>query len=117
MKLIPVVGLAALISASAGSAALAQGARYPNENPNVEAYRDYQAQRDAYGDQVDAYARQRDDYAEQRDAYEQNAVDYRAERRAYERRLRAYEWAREAYDARYGPGAYEHYYRAPMAPD
>lgn len=116
MKLIPIVGLAALIAASAGSAALAQGARYPDENPNVEAYRDYQAQRGAYDDQVDAYARQRDDYAQQRDDYQQNAADYRAERRAYERRLRDYEWAREAYDAKYGPGAYEYYHRAPAAP-
>ena len=110
MKLIPLVGLAALMAAGAGSAALAQGQYAPYENPNVQAYRDYQTQRNVYDNQADAYARQRE-------AYDRNAADYGAERRAYERRLRAYERARAMYDAEYGPGAYEYYYRAPIPPD
>ncbi len=132
MKLVPLAGLAALLAVGAGSAALAQSqyepyndmSNYnappnypPGDNPNVEAYRNYQDQRSVYDNQVDAYARQSDTYDDQRGAYDQNAATYRADRRAYQRRLRAYERARADYDAEYGPGAYERYYAVPVDPD
>jgi hypothetical protein len=118
MKLMPIAGLAALIVAGAGSAALAQSdPNYPSGyNPNVQADQNYQAQKNAYDSQMDATARAQDDYAQQRGAYDQNAADYQAERRAYKHRLREYERARADYDALYGPGAYERVYPVPVAP-
>jgi len=131
MKLAPLAGLAALIAVGAGSAALAQSQYDPNDqapgyapnnyppgdNPNVQAYRNYQGQRNVYDNQVDAYANQRDAYDNQRGAYDQNAAGYRSDRRAYQRQMRDYERARADYDAQYGPGAYERYYAAPIDRD
>jgi hypothetical protein len=141
MKLMPLAGLAALIVAGAGSAALARGQPDPNnyppsayppnsyapngyapdsqgawQNPNVQADRNYQDQRNAYDNQADAAAQAHDQYNQQRDSYDQNASAYRADRRDYKRRLHEYERARADYDALYGPGAYEHYYPAPVEP-
>ncbi len=121
MKLIPLAGLAVLLAVGASSAALAQGQPDPNyapgDNPNVQADRNYQDQRNAYDSQVDANAQQRDDYDAQRGAYDQNNAAYHADRRAFQRRLREYDRARADYDAQYGPGAYERYYPAPVDPD
>jgi hypothetical protein len=121
MKLIPLAGLAALLVAGAGSAALAQSQSDPNyapgQNPNVQADQNYQAQKNAYDNQADAAARAQGDYAQQRDAYDQNSAAYQAARRDYRRRLHEYERARADYDALYGPGAYERYHAAPFDPD
>jgi hypothetical protein len=126
MKLTALAGLAALIVAGGCSAALAQSQPDPNAyppnapppsaNPNVQSYQDYQAQRNAYDNQVDATAQQHEAYGQQREAYDQNTADYQAQRRAYKHRLRAYERARADYDAQYGPGAYERSYPPPMDP-
>ncbi len=98
MKLFTAVSLAVLTAAT-GSAVMAQP----------------QTQTDpAYQSQVDQYQSQQNTYQNQRDAYEGQRQDYAARRRAYERQLHAYEEARRDYDARYGVGAYERIYPAPV---
>ena len=93
MKLFPVVGLAALMAAGLGSAALAQSYSDP----------DYQRSYQNYQDQQNVYENQRD-------AYAQSSDQYTAKRAAYERQRRAYMRARDLYDSQYGAGAYERYY-------
>ncbi|HEY5105374.1 MAG TPA: hypothetical protein VII73_01235 [Caulobacteraceae bacterium] len=102
MKLIPIVGLAAVMAAGLGSAAFAQTYSDPNYDQSA---RDYQSQSDTYQDQRNVYQNQQDAYAQRSDAYA-------AKRDAYERQRRAYERQRAAYDAQYGAGAYESYYGA-----
>jgi hypothetical protein len=97
MKLLAAVSLAVIAAAAPGALACAQDAAGP----------DYQSQ-------VDQYQSQRDVYEGQRQAYDNQQRDYAARRQVYERQLRDYEVARRDYDARYGYGAYERLYPAPV---
>ncbi len=97
MKLLAAVSLAVITSVGPGGFARAQEQSGP----------DYQSQ-------VDQYQSQRDVYDSQRQNYDDQRQDYAARRRAYERQLRDYEAARRDYDARYGNGAYERVYPAPV---
>jgi len=81
----------------------------PADNPNVQAYQNYQGA-------VSAYDTARDAAAQDTDSYNAKSAQYDANQRAYRHELRAYERARADYDAQYGPGAYEAYYTAPPAP-
>ena len=58
---------------------------------------DYQHQQQHYQDAQSAYDAQKDSYYATRDAYDQARARFHREQ--------------DAYDARYGAGAFEHYYR------
>ncbi len=96
------IGLAAVLTLSAGGLALAQ--------PQDPAYQQ-QAQQQQYQDQQQDYNRQRDRYQAQRDAYARQRDGYRDRKEAYDAQRADYEAARAAYDARYGAGAFDAYAR------
>jgi hypothetical protein len=108
------IGAVSLMVLAAGAPAQAQtyGQTYEQQVPATssqgydphgynqqyqENERQYESQRRAYDNAYSAYQDQRDTYD--------------AQRHAYEHRRRAYQRQRADYDAKYGPGAFESYFR------